>query len=90
MTEQLRFPVRSREDPLSALGDLAREALIDPTEREIVREVALHLAADGAETVGDAVDALEAAGPAGRRELVDEARMRSACRISRLSASVLS
>jgi hypothetical protein len=75
MSEPLRFPVRSREDPLSALGDLAREALIDPTEREVVREVGLRLAADGAETVGDALDALEQAGPAGRRRLVDEARV---------------
>ena len=75
MTEPLRFPFMSREDPLEQVGDLTREALTDPTERSIVREVALHLAADGAETVGDAVDRLEELGPAGRRRLVDDARV---------------
>jgi hypothetical protein len=75
MAEPFRFPVRNPDDPLEQVGDLTGEALTDPVEREVVREVALRLAADGAETIGDAVDALEQAGPAGRRRLVDEARV---------------
>jgi hypothetical protein len=74
MSEPFRFPFRDRSDSLSALGDLAGETL-SGTEREVTIEVGLRLAQDGCHAIGDAVDRLEELGPAGRRRIVDEARV---------------
>jgi hypothetical protein len=76
---ELRLPYRSRDDRfnLGEVGDLTREAISDPQERQVVRGVMFEIATEpGIETYGDALDRLEAAGVEGRRELVDAARRR--------------
>ena len=57
---------------------MAREKL-DGDERRIVRRVGLDLVVEHGsriETVGDALDLIAAAGPAGRREMVEAARVK--------------
>jgi hypothetical protein len=72
----IRLPFRSETDPVSSVADAARA--LPREEREVVREVALHLATErGCRTVGDALSTLDRMAPGGRRELLDRARARA-------------
>jgi hypothetical protein len=75
MTWEIAFPVRDPSDPFDP-SDLAADiatAISDPAERAVARNVVLHFVGQ-AETVGDVLDALEAASPAQRRALLNKAR----------------
>lgn len=79
MTEPLRFPVSDRDQPfdLVSLNDMTKETL-DGDERRVVRQVALDLVMEHGsriESFGDALDLIASAGPAGRRAMVDQARV---------------
>ncbi len=78
MSEPLRFPVADRNRPfdLAELSDMCRETL-EGDERRVVRQIGLGLVVERGEveTFGDALDLIAAAGPAGRRAMVDEARV---------------
>jgi hypothetical protein len=73
----IRLPFRSEADPVSSIGDCARAAGLDAAERGITRELVMQFASDGAKTVRDALDRLDRATPAERRELLDRARARA-------------
>jgi hypothetical protein len=80
MSDPLRVPaVRDRERPFDIFefDGMCRETL-DGDERRIVRQVGLDLALEYGsriETVGDMLDLIASAGPQGRRQLVDNARV---------------
>jgi hypothetical protein len=75
MSWEIVLPVRSPADPFDPndLSDDIATAISDPAERAVARNVVLHFVGQG-ETVGDVLDALEAASPAQRRALLDRAR----------------
>jgi hypothetical protein len=73
MSHEIRIPHRDRSDPLSSVGELARH-LESPDESAIVRQLVTDAAGAGLTTVGGLLDQLEAASPAERRMLVDDAR----------------
>ena len=71
---QLCIPYRSRSDPLTDVADAARELPTDE-ERAVVRQLVLdEIVGGSAATVGELLDKLEKAGPAGRRKMLDDAR----------------
>jgi hypothetical protein len=73
----LQIPFRDRADPVIAIADAAR-ALADDQEQAIARCLALELVTTtDIETVGEALDAVEAADAASRRALLDRARERA-------------
>jgi hypothetical protein len=59
--------------PLSTVVDAARSLPTDDA-RVVTRQIVLALATDGVATVGQALERLEAASPAERRALLDDAR----------------
>jgi hypothetical protein len=71
------IPFHNRDERLgpAEVYENCRERIQDPERRQVTRQLLDHLWFDhGARTFGDAIDALEAAGPAGRRELLNRAR----------------
>jgi hypothetical protein len=76
---EITLPYRDRDAKLdpAAIADDAAESIADPEEQAVVRALGMELfLAPHLETVGDALDALEAASPAARRALLDNARQR--------------
>ncbi|HYN91135.1 MAG TPA: hypothetical protein VER75_04370, partial [Thermoleophilaceae bacterium] len=71
MTWTIAVPFRSRDEPLSAVGDAARRAFSTDEDRAVARQLVLGAAADGVATVGGLLDKLEKLGPAQRRSLLD-------------------
>jgi hypothetical protein len=70
---QIRVPYHSRSAPLTSVADSAREFPRD--ERAVVRQLILdEIVGGSAATVGELLDKLEKAGPAGRRKMLDNAR----------------
>jgi hypothetical protein len=73
----LQIPYRDRSAPLTDVADAAR-ALSTHEERSVVRQLVLGEIVDGsATTVGQLLDKLEKAGPAGRRKVLDDARVKA-------------
>jgi len=75
MSHEIRIPHRDRSDPLSSVGELARH--LSPDESATVREIVTDAAGAGLTTVGALLNRLEAASPAERRALLDQARTRA-------------
>jgi hypothetical protein len=73
---EIRLPFRSRSDPLSSVGELARH-IESPDESATVRELVTDAAGAGLTTVGQLLDHIEALGPRERRTMLDQARTRA-------------
>jgi hypothetical protein len=73
MSWEINLPVRDRADRLAEVA-IDSHQLADPEERVTVRELVLQATLAGDRTAGDLLDRLEAAGPAGRRPILDDAR----------------
>jgi hypothetical protein len=68
----IRIPYRDRSDPLSVVGELARQ--LPPDETATVRQLVIGGVEAGLSTVGELLDRLDALDPHGRRTLLDNAR----------------
>jgi hypothetical protein len=72
----IRIPHRDSASPVTEIADAAR--VLPEAERAVARQLALLLAVDhDCRTVGDALHVVEAADPAARRALFDQARQRA-------------
>jgi hypothetical protein len=77
VTREIQIPFRDRSDrlDLGEISDDVREAIADPEQARLTRRLMWDLATEpGISTTGDLLDRLEAAGPEGRRAMVDRAR----------------
>jgi hypothetical protein len=71
---EIRLPIRSRDEPLADVAHSAR-GIEDAQDRAVARTIAIDAAVHGGmRTAGELIDHLEAAGPAGRRPILDDAR----------------
>jgi hypothetical protein len=70
---EIRLPDLNRDESLVDLA-CAESALPDKDDRLVLRELVLAATLAGDHTAGDLFDRLEAAGPAGRRPILDNAR----------------
>jgi hypothetical protein len=70
---EIKLPFRSEDDWTLEVIDAAREVM-DGDELEVTEQIAHDALASGSTKVGELLRELEAAGPAGRRRLLDEAR----------------
>jgi hypothetical protein len=74
---QINVPYRDRSEPVTAIADHA-SALADSEEGDVVRGLAMELVlTTDLGTVGAALDAIDRADPASRRDLLDRARERA-------------
>jgi HNH endonuclease len=71
---QIRIPFRDRDEPLDADALTDLPAALEGEDRDVTRELMVQARLEGARTVGDVLDRVEAVGPRGRRQLLDEAR----------------
>jgi hypothetical protein len=67
VTWEIRLPVQDRSDPihLGEIDDAARDAGFSDEERQVTLKLVMAANLRGASTVGDVIDQVEAAGPAG-------------------------
>lgn len=72
---KIEIPFRDRSAPIHEVADCARETL-EGEARAIAREIAFAALSRGNTRVGDLLDELDAAGPDGRRQILDQARER--------------
>jgi hypothetical protein len=74
---QVAIPYRDRAETLDAdaISDLPMAQ--GGEERAVVRSILVNARLNGAETVGDMLDRLDAAAPAERRRIVDRARAKN-------------
>jgi hypothetical protein len=76
MSWEIRLPHRNVDAPVAEIAECAR--VLPEAERDVTRQLVLLLTVDHhADTVGDALDVVEAADPAARRALLDRARQRA-------------
>jgi hypothetical protein len=73
MSWQIRIPHRHRDEMIVSVVDTAGEALAGE-EATVTRQLAFDALRRGTTRVGELLDELEAAGPEGRRALLDRAR----------------
>jgi hypothetical protein len=73
VTWSIRIPHRDRGGPIGEVVECARETL-DGDDRRVTEQIVWGALNRGKLRVGDLLDELEHAGPAGRREVLDRAR----------------
>ena len=76
---EIRVPHRSRTDSIASVADCASETM-EGEERAVAQRLVFDALARGVTEVGELLDELEAAGPAGRRQLLDQARVNAGLR----------
>ena len=81
VSESFELPYRDEADMTIEVVDVAREVLEDD-ELRVVEQLAYDAMVRGVTTVGELLSEMEAAGPGGRRQIVDQARI--ACGLATL------